>query len=387
MPDPDAPLLSASQKRIIAAGGTALAAVFLAATFYFLFLLLRTFVAGFKDVLLPLAIAAILATLLRPIIEFCESRTRLNRVGGIALLFALVIMSAIALALFVVPPALNTAGEFLKAAPGLLESFLEWVKGVAPTIWEWLTKQLGESPQAYLMNSLEGNSELLREALSRVQSSSGSLMAFFGSLFGKVAAYSIIPVYLFFILNGDRNIWKDIDKQLSFLPEERRSDLVFLARQFSEILVAFFRGQIIIGLLLGLVLAVGFGLVGLKFGIALGFVLGLLNIIPYLGTMLGILTVLPIAYFQDGGGPTLIGLCAIVFVIGQLLTDYVFTPRIMGDKTGMSPMLIIFSIFFWGAALGGLLGMILAIPLTAFFLVFWRLAREKYLPALTAEAG
>lgn len=51
----------------------------------------------------------------------------------------------------------------------------------------------------------------------------------------------------------------------------------------------------------------------------------------------------------------------------------------------MSPMLIIFSIFFWGVALGGLLGMILAIPLTAFFLVFWRLAREKYLPALTAE--
>jgi predicted PurR-regulated permease PerM len=101
--------------------------------------------------------------------------------------------------------------------------------------------------------------------------------------------------------------------------------------------------------------------------------------------MIAILTVLPIAYFQEDGGPLLIGLCALVFIIGQLLTDYVFTPRIMGKKTGMSPMLIIFSIFFWGAALGGLLGMILAIPLTAFFLVFWRLAREKYLPALTAK--
>lgn len=385
MSDSDTSLLSVSQRRIIAAGGTALAAVFLAATGYGLFVLLRAFVTGFQDVLLPLAIAAILATLLRPIIEFCESKTRLNRVGGILLLFALVTMSLLTVALFVVPPALNTAGEFLKVAPDLLTSLLEWVKALAPTMWEWLTQQLGESPQAYLMNALEGNSELLREALTRMHSSSGSILAFLGSMFGKVAAYSIIPVYLFFILNGDRNIWKDIDKQLSFLPEERRADLVFLARQFSEILVAFFRGQIIIGLLLGLVLAVGFGLAGLKFGIAVGFVLGLLNIIPYLGTMLGILTVLPIAYFQEGGGPLLIGLCALVFVIGQLLTDYVFTPRIMGDKTGMSPMLIIFSVFFWGAALGGLLGMILAIPLTAFFLVFWRLAREKYLPALTAK--
>jgi len=143
---------------------------------------------------------------------------------------------------------------------------------------------------------------------------------------------------------------------------------------------------VIIGLLLGLVLAIGFGLVGLKFGIFLGLILGLLNIIPYLGTMIGLITVLPLAYLQDEGGPVLVGLSLVVFIIGQLLTDYLFTPRIMGDKTGMSPMLIIFSVFFWGAALGGILGMILAIPLTAFFLVFWRLAREKYLPALTAKA-
>ncbi|MFQ3226104.1 MAG: putative PurR-regulated permease PerM [Lentimonas sp.] len=180
-------------------------------------------------------------------------------------------------------------------------------------------------------------------------------------------------------------MWNDLEKQLSFFPDERRNDIVFLCRQFSGILIAFFRGQIIIGLLLGIVLAIGFGLVGLKFGIVLGLILGLLNIIPYLGTMLGIITVLPLAYFQDGGGATLIGLCAIVFTIGQLLTDYVLTPRIMGDKTGMGPMLIIFSIFFWGVALGGIMGMVLAIPLTAFILIFWRLARERYLSALTSK--
>ena len=148
----------------------------------------------------------------------------------------------------------------------------------------------------------------------------------------------------------------------AFCPADRREDLVFLARQFSDILIAFFRGQILIGLLLGLVLALGFALVGLKFGILLGLFLGLLNIIPYLGTMIGILIVLPMAFYQEGGGLPLIGWCALVFLIGQILTDYVFTPRIMGDKTGMGPMLIIVSIFFWGTALGGILGMVLAIP-------------------------
>ena len=379
------PFLSPVQRQIVAAGGTALAALFLGATLYFLFVLLRAFVGAFQDVLLPLAIAAILATLLRPVISFCETRTRLNRIGGIILLFGLVVLVLLVTAAFAVPPILNQTGELLKILPDLLERSLDYLQGLAPSIWHWLTEQLGESPDAYLKGLLEENSGAMKTMLSKASASSGQFFSLLGGLFGKIAAYSIIPVYLFFILNGDRNIWKDIDQQLNFLPDDRRDDLIFLIKQFSDILTSFFRGQIIIGLLLGLVLAVGFGLVGLKFGIILGFILGLLNIIPYLGTMIGILTVLPLAYLQDGGGLPLIGLCAVVFIIGQLLTDYVFTPRIMGDKTGMGPMLIIFSIFFWGVALGGILGMILAIPLTAFFLVFWRLAREKYLPALTAE--
>jgi predicted PurR-regulated permease PerM len=382
---PEAHLLSPNQKRIVAAGGTALASAFLFATAFFLFVMLRRFVGTFQDVFLPLAIAAILATLLRPIIIYCEAKTRLTRVQGIILLYVLVLLIIGLFAMLLIPLILTQGTEFIEQAPQLRDNILDFIKNSSPGLWEWLQAQLGESPDKYLKSLAIDHSDSLKNALSHLQSTVGSIGGFFGSTFGKVAAYSIIPVYLFFILNGDRDIWKDIEKQLNFLPDERREDLVFLGRQFSDILIAFFRGQIIIGFLLGVVLAIGFGIVGLKFGIALGLILGLLNIIPYLGTMLGIITVLPLAYFQDSGGSTLIILCAAVFAIGQLLTDYVFTPRIMGKKTGMGPMLLIFSVFFWGAALGGILGMVLAIPLTAFFLVFWRLAREKYLPALIAE--
>jgi predicted PurR-regulated permease PerM len=385
MSDSQSHLLSPAQKRIVAAGGTALAAVILLATAFFCFVQLRRFVGTFQDVLLPLAIAAILATLLRPIITACETRTRLSRVQGILLLYLLSILCIAVVSAVFIPFLLEQIAAFIKHAPVLRENILHSIQQSMPTVWTWLEETLGESPNTYLKNLLADHSESFKAALAQLQSTMGTLGGLFGGLFGKIAAYSIIPVYLFFILNDDRDVWKDVKRQLDFLPDERRDDLVFLGRQFSDILIAFFRGQIIIGALLGLVLALGFGLVGLKFGIVLGLGLGLLNIIPYLGTMLGILTVLPLAYFQDGGGTTLIGLCAIVFIIGQLLTDYVFTPRIMGDKTGMGPMLLIFSVFFWGTALGGILGMVLAIPLTAFFLVFWRLAREKYLPALTAR--
>ena len=389
MPETNSPTLSLSQKRIIAAGATALALILLIATAYALFVGLHQFINTFKDVLLPLAIAAILATLLRPIITLCEQHTRLSKTQGIILLYLLVLLAIATITVLLVPILFRQVAELIEAMPTIRNNVFLFLQEKTPAAWEWLHAKLGESPDEYVQNIVATHSDTITNALKalpeKVGTIGGSIGGFIGSMFGKIAAYAIMPVYLFFILNGDRNVWNDLDKQLSFLPDERRSDLVFLCRQFSDILIAFFRGQIIIGLLLGLVLAVGFGIVGLKFGIVLGIVLGLLNIIPYLGTMLGILTVLPLAYFQEGGGSTLILACAVVFIIGQLLTDYVFTPRIMGDKTGMGPMLIIFSVFFWGVALGGIMGMVLAIPLTAFFLIFWRLARERYLPALISK--
>jgi predicted PurR-regulated permease PerM len=389
MPESQPHPLSPLQKRIIAAGATALALILLIATASALFVVLQSFIATFKDVLMPLAIAAILATLLRPIITLAEKHTRLSKTQGIILLYVLVLLSIATITALLVPILFNQASEFIESIPTLRDNFYHFLQEKTPAAWQWLETKLGQSPEEYVQNIVATHSDTIASALKalpqKVGVISGSVGGFIGSLFSKIAAYSIIPVYLFFILSGERNVWSDMEKQLSFLPEARRDDLLFLCRQFSDILIAFFRGQIIIGLLLGIVLAVGFALVGLKFGIVLGLILGLLNIIPYLGTMLGIITVLPLAYFQDGGGSTLICLCAGVFILGQLLTDYVFTPRVMGDKTGMGPMLIIFSIFFWGVALGGIMGMVLAIPLTAFFLVFWRLARKRYLPALTAK--
>ena len=75
-------------------------------------------------------------------------------------------------------------------------------------------------------------------------------------------------------------------------------------------------------------------------------------------------------------------LVLVTFVVVQAVEGYVLTPRIMGEKTGLHPMAIIVAVFFWGAAIQGILGMILAIPLTAFLVVFWRLLRDKYITEL-----
>jgi len=178
----------------------------------------------------------------------------------------------------------------------------------------------------------------------------------------------------------------DLAGQLSFFGADTRKDLVYLIRQFKDILEAFFRGQLLIGAMMGIGYAIGFSLSGLKFGIALGLLFGILNIVPFLGSIIGCLTAVLVAYLQPGGilesgeWNVLWG-CGITFLVVQILESYWLSPKVMGDRTGLHPVVIIASVFFWGSAFGGVLGMILGIPLTAFLIVLWRLLRQKYLPA------
>lgn len=376
-------LFTDNQRRIVAAGLTVLSAVVLLAAIYGLFLLLRGFVGTFSDVLLPVALAAILATLLRPLVRFFEDKLKLSRVKSIALLFALVMLAMAGIASYAVPVLFGQIVDFAESLPKLLANIVHFAREKAPWLNEWVSQQTGGEPvETVIQKFLAEHGSTVRDALTHTLATLGSAGGFLMGLFAKAAAYAVIPVYLFYLLDSQRETWNDLDQQLSFLDEQWREDLLFLIRQFADILVSFFRGQILIGLILSALFAAGFGIIGLKFAILLGILVGLGNIVPYLGTILGVTIVLPLAYFQPEGGWTLVGLCVAVFGVVQATQDYVLTPKIMGDKTGMGPMLIIFSIFFWGTALGGILGMILAIPLTAFFLVFWRLAREKYLPKL-----
>ena len=202
-------------------------------------------------------------------------------------------------------------------------------------------------------------------------------------IFAKITYIAIIPIYLFYFLGSNRNLIDDLEKELTFLSGSLREDIIFLLRGFIGILVAFFRGQLLIGLFMGIGYAIGFSLSGLKFGIALGLLFGLLNIVPYLGSIVGIVTTFLVAYLQpegiaETGQWTMLLGCGITFLVVQLIESYYLTPKIMGQQTGLHPVIVIVSIFFWGTALGGILGMIFGIPLTAFLIITWRLLCRKY---------
>ena len=145
-----------------------------------------------------------------------------------------------------------------------------------------------------------------------------------------------------------------------FLSESVREDVIFLIREFVSILGSVFSvGNLLIGLLMGVGYAIGFSISGLKFGITLGLLFGLLKYCTLSWINCGDCHRTFVAYLQPeelqrvGNGMFLIG-CGISFVIVQVIESYYLTPKIMGQQTGLHPVVVMVSIFFWGTALGGI---------------------------------
>ncbi|MDI1251530.1 MAG: AI-2E family transporter [Lacunisphaera sp.] len=372
------PLLTPAQRKLV---GFALGFAAFCAIGWLLYILLAgvaRFSGYFSGVIWPLAVAGILALVLRPVVTVFEQRLKVNRPVAVVLLYLVFVLFLTGLLITFLPAVVTQIIEFVAYLPELWQKTVGWAELHYP---EWLAAVRPYLENPTIKSALEGLTQQAQNFLTHLAPTLKSAGAGIFGLFGFVASVAVIPIYLFFFLLSNGDPTKDLPEHLPFLKTEHRDDVVFLVREFLGILVAFFRGQLLIGLIMGVLLATGFSVAGLKFGLAIGLLTGLLNIVPYLGSILGLSVALPLAFLQPGGGLPLVGICVAVFTAVQAIEGWLLTPRIMGRQTGLHPVVIIVAIFFWGQALGGILGMMLAIPLTAFFVTAWRLVRKKYFVA------
>jgi predicted PurR-regulated permease PerM len=374
--------LTDRQRNIVGFALTLLALLATAALLIATLILLGRLVGFFSGVIWPLATAGVIALILRPVVELLEQRLRHRRLAAVILLFGVFLIAVWGAVLLIVPPLINQLINLIAYLPDFWQTATAYVQRNYPEWIALIQRQLDHPTIRQVFDNLvEELNSLFTHALPSLRAAGGGVIGVAAFL----AQLAIVPVYLFFFLLSRGGSGQSIARELTFLSPGVREDLAFLGREFVGIIVSFFRGQLVIGLIMGALLALGFSLVGLKFGLFIGLMLGILNIVPYLGTIIGLLVTLPLAFFQPEGGWQLIGLVLAVYIIVQLLEGWVLTPKIMGDRTGLHPVTIIVSIFFWGTAFGGVIGMLFAIPLTAFFVTVWRLLQHKYFqPVATA---
>jgi predicted PurR-regulated permease PerM len=189
----------------------------------------------------------------------------------------------------------------------------------------------------------------------------GGFLGFTGFLFSLV----LVPVYLFFLLKERPSIerrWKDY---LPLRDSPLKEEVAEVLSEINHYIIAYFRGQLLVclidGVLIGSVLTI---YPGLNFAPLIGCLVVVLTMIPYIGIILCWIPAVIIAAFQFGDWthPLIV---TMLFIVIQNLEGMFYAPRIVGDSVGLHPMTVIVSIFVWGLLIGGLLGPILAVPLTA----------------------
>ncbi|MDR0902273.1 MAG: AI-2E family transporter [Opitutaceae bacterium] len=380
-------LLSPTQRRLVGFALGFLALALIAVLTAALFWALSGLLAKFSGVIWPLAVAGIIALILRPLVDLLETRLRLNRPLAVVILYALFALLVAGVLLLILPPLVSELVSFAAFLPELVEKTTHGARDNLPQWIESARRHLDDPKVKELTERfLAATRATLQAALGGLTPTLGSAGAGTLRTLGFLAHAALIPVYLFFFLLLRANLHDALRAQLGLLKPDWRETALFLVREFVSIVVTFFRSQLLVCLIVGALYGVAFTCVGLKFGLFIGLSIGLLNIVPYLGSTLGLCTLLPLAFFQNGGGLATLVMSACAFALVQALDGWFITPRIMGKSTGLHPLVIIIAIFFWGTALGGLLGVMLAIPLTAFFVTVWRFIKQRGADAGGADA-
>lgn len=319
-----------------------------------------------SGVLLPFFIAWLIAYLIYPLITFFQYRLKLkSRV--VSIFCALLTLAGIGTAAFylLVPPMIQ---EFGRVKDLLIEYFTNSSYGsnVPRTLSEFLRDNI--DPQ-FLQNLFQEKS--LLDALQEAMPPLWSLVTESINLLYGIFTVFIILLYIVFILLDYESI---ADGWPRLLPVKYRSFVTGIMNDVKDGMNRYFRGQAFVALCVGILFSIGFLIIDFPLAIGLGLFIGVLNLVPYLQIIGFIPTVvLAILKAADTGGNFWLILAAAlaVFAIVQAIQDGFIVPRVMGKITGLNPAIILLSLSVWGSLMG-MLGMIIALPLTTLMLSYYQ---------------
>ena len=354
-----------NQKKTVATGLTVLSLTLTVTFVAVLAWLVLRVLAFAAPAIVPVVFGFFLALFFRPYYRALKRALRNPTLALVAMLVTVFVPLAL-LVWYAGAVAVDQVTNLVAQAPALTRQVMDWFQATCPRLHA-LLMQVGLPADGI-------GDAYARYGATALKAGSGALKC----LAGVVSVLVTLIFFVFFLMTKDRR-GSEVVREMAFLKEETRG---FVAQQidaFIDILVSFFQRQTVICLVEGVMYGTGFWLVGLPYGFLVGFALGVLNLIPFFGSLVCLPLALPLAYFAHGGSLTRLLLVLGVWAAGQFLDGYLITPKIQGNKTGLGYAGVIFSFFFWGTVLGPLLGMLLAIPLSAFCVVLWRAIKARYI--------
>jgi predicted PurR-regulated permease PerM len=244
------------------------------------------------------------------------------------------------------------AAEELSAAT-LSKQFKEWTV-------EWFTPERSEQAGQVATSAMGAGFGVLKGVF-------GSVMELFGLLI-------LLPIYTWFLLFELERIHSCIAR---YLPRRDRERIVRIGGQVGEVLANFFRGRLLVCLIKGAILSVGLWIAGVDFALLLGLGTGFLSLVPFVGSFVGFVLALLVGLLEFEL-VTALWHVGLVFLVAEMIENYLLLPHILGESLGLHPVVVIFALMA-GAASMGMFGLLIALPLTATIVI---LGREFLLPVL-----
>ena len=342
-------------------------------------------------VLTPFAIAFALAYFLNPPVNAMERfftgdiarsrvfRGRLDpRAAAVAILcIAVTLVLGLVIAV-VVPAASHQVSEAAGKLPGYLRSAREKLEPLYQRLNLRYPEQAEELRQRIEAAVREHALQILAPLTHAIQVAFSSLLAFVLSML-ELFVTPVFAVYLLYDMNRIR------EGLSALVPHRYRPYIHSRFREVDRLLSAFARGQITVCLILGAFYALGLTLLSVPMGVVVGFLMGFCHLVPFLSGVVGLPTALVLAWL-DAPGLTRLAMVAALFLIGHFGESNFITPRIVGHTLGLHAVIVMLAVLI-GGTLFGLIGMLIAVPLTAALSVFWADLRGLYLASEFYKRG
>jgi predicted PurR-regulated permease PerM len=382
------------------------------------FVWLAGYVFGFlQPVIIPLVVAGIVAYVLDPVVRLLESRG-LSRAWAVITLFLAILIGSTLLVAAVLPGIQRGGGALrdMISAPSKTTQTPE--KGASEDGSKHLMPALANSlrdlrvrhqdgPIGWILTATDdqGNpmatdeKALTPESLDYFERTRGGrmvmehldvifktgrtwltagstkLLGFLGLVIGMI----MVPIYLFFFLKDSASIRSHWHDYVPLKASRFKTSLVETLQEINGYLVSFFRGQVIVAAIDGVLVGIALTIFGLPYGLLIGVFMAILGVIPYIGNILCLIPACIIAWLHaQAAAPfemspwAYVGCVVGIFVVVQQINSLLTAPKIVGDSVGLHPLTVIFSMLFWSLVLGGFVGALLAVPLTAAVKVLFR---------------
>ena len=320
-----------------------------------LLLILSITLFGLGSALFPLMFSFGLAYLVFPLVKKLEQKG-LKRSLSVPAVFSFIVILFLIIIALILPGLVHDGKTFLQELPANSSKALAKIESLA--------EQTGFQVDL----SKDSIGEFIKQHTSDV--STGLLKSITKGLKTSVVEVSkwliailnlfLIPLFFFYVINDYEKLANELK---SFIPVAIQPKLSHYMQLANTVLSGYIRGQLMVALALAVLYATGLSVIGLKFGFLIGLLSGLISIIPYAGFSLGFASAIIVALANNSGMPVIGGVIS-VFVIVQTLEGFIITPKLVGDKVGLSAFATMLVLIIGGNLLG-LMGMLLAIPIAA----------------------